>query len=58
MSQQPATIEGILEMIREAERDRIKQTWAEWKVENLDRMAVICAIRYGEQWKNYWKQAK
>ena len=37
---------------------RLKQTWAEWKVENLNHMANICAIRYGEQWKNYWKQAK
>ena len=35
---------------------RLKQTWAEWKVENLNRMAIICAVRYGEQWKNYWKQ--
>jgi hypothetical protein len=37
---------------------RLKQTWAEWKVENLNRTAIICAIRYGEQWKNYWRQAK
>jgi hypothetical protein len=37
--------------------ERLKQTWAEWKVENVNRMAIICAIRYGEQWKNYWKQA-
>ena len=37
---------------------RLKQTWAEWRVGNLNRMATICAIRYGEQWKNYWKQAK
>jgi hypothetical protein len=37
---------------------RLKQTWAEWKVENLNRMATICAIRYGEQWKNYWKAAR
>ena len=36
---------------------RLKQTWAEWKVENLNHMANICAIRYSEQWKNYWKQA-
>jgi hypothetical protein len=37
---------------------RLKQTWAQWKVENLNQMATICAIRYGEQWKNYWFQAK
>jgi len=37
---------------------RLKQTWAEWKVERLNRMATICAIRYSEQWKNYWKYAK
>jgi hypothetical protein len=37
---------------------RLKQTWAEWKLERLNRMATICAIRYSEQWKNYWKQEK
>jgi hypothetical protein len=37
---------------------RLKQTWAEWKVERLNRMASICAIRYAHHWKKYWKQAK
>jgi hypothetical protein len=37
---------------------RLKQTWAKWKPDRLDRMAVICSIRYSDQWKNYWKNAK
>jgi hypothetical protein len=37
---------------------RLKQTWAAWKVERLNHMAIICAVRYGEQWKNYWKSTK
>jgi len=37
---------------------RLKQTWAMWKVDSVNRMAVICAIRYSEQWKKYWQQAK
>jgi hypothetical protein len=37
---------------------RLKQTWAKWKPDRLDRMAVICSIRYSDQWKNYWKSAK
>jgi len=37
---------------------RLKQTWAEWNWDRLNRMATICAIRYSEQWKNYWKYAK
>jgi len=37
---------------------RMKQTWAEWKLERLNRMATICAIRYSKQWKKYWKYAK
>ena len=36
---------------------RLKQTWAKWKLERLNRMAVIGAIRYSDQWKKYWKQA-
>jgi hypothetical protein len=37
---------------------RLKQTWAEWKLDRLNRMATICTIRYSDQWKNYWKFAK
>jgi hypothetical protein len=37
---------------------RLKQTWAEWKVDRLNRMATVCALRYGGQWKNYWQLAK
>jgi len=37
---------------------RLKQTWAKWKPDRLNRMAVICAIRYSDQWKKYWKNAK
>ncbi|MDR0328804.1 MAG: hypothetical protein LBI05_10960 [Planctomycetaceae bacterium] len=36
---------------------RLKQTWAKWKVERQNRMTTICAIRYSNQWKDYWKQA-
>ena len=37
---------------------RLKQTWAMWKVDRLNRMASICAVRYSEQWKYYWKYGK
>jgi hypothetical protein len=37
---------------------RLKLTWAKWKVLRLNHMAVICAVRYGSQWKKYWRQAR
>ena len=37
---------------------RLKQTWAKWKVERLNQMAILCALRYSKQWENYWIQAK
>jgi len=37
---------------------RLKQTGACWQVPRLNRMTVICAIRYSSHWKKYWKQAK
>ena len=37
---------------------RLKQTWAKWLVPRLNRMATLCAIRYCDKWKKYWKQAK
>ena len=37
---------------------RLKQTWAKWKGERVNRMAAICALRYSDIWNNYWKYAK
>ena len=37
---------------------RLKQTWAKWLVPKLNRMAMLCAIRYCNQWEKYWQQAK
>jgi hypothetical protein len=37
---------------------RLKQTGAKWLVSNLNRMTVICSVRYSSHWKKYWKQAK
>jgi hypothetical protein len=37
---------------------RLKQTGAQWLVPRLNRMNVICAVRYSNMWKKYWKQAK
>ena len=37
---------------------RLKQTWAKWKVERVNKMAILCALRYCNQWEKYWKQAK
>jgi len=37
---------------------RLKQTWAKWRVTRLNRMAVLCSVRYCEQWEKYWAQAK
>ena len=36
---------------------RLKQTGARWQVPRLNRMAILCALRYGDQWDNYWKHA-
>ena len=37
---------------------RLKQTGARWLVPRLNRMTVICSVRYSSHWKKYWKQAK
>ena len=37
---------------------RLKQTGAKWKVERLDKMAILCALRYSKQWENYGIQEK
>ena len=37
---------------------RLKQTGARWRVRRLNRMANLCAVRYSDQWKLYWKTAK
>ena len=37
---------------------RLKQTGARWLVPRLNRMTVICSVRYSSHWKQYWKQAK
>ena len=37
---------------------RLKQTGAKWLVSRLNRMAVLCSVRYSSHWKKYWKQAK
>jgi len=37
---------------------RLKQTWAKWKVERLDQMAILCSLKYSKQWEKYWTQAK
>ncbi|MCL2711098.1 MAG: hypothetical protein FWE95_09485, partial [Planctomycetaceae bacterium] len=37
---------------------RLKQTWAEWKEDRLDQMAILCSLRYSSQWEKYWRQAK
>jgi hypothetical protein len=36
---------------------RLKQTGARWKVRNLNRMLIVCALRYGTAWNDYWKAA-
>jgi hypothetical protein len=36
---------------------RLKQTGAKWKRENVNKMAKLCAVLYGEQWNHYWKTA-
>ena len=37
---------------------RLKQTGAQWQVSRLNRMTIICSIRYSSHWKKYWIQAK
>ena len=37
---------------------RLKQTGARWRVRRLNRMAVLCSVRYCDQWKLYWNTAK
>jgi hypothetical protein len=37
---------------------RLKQTGAQWKVRRLNRMTILCAVRYCDQWNEYWIQAK
>ena len=36
---------------------RLKQTGAQWRVPRLNRMTVICSVRYSSHWKKYWAQA-
>jgi hypothetical protein len=37
---------------------RLKQTGAKWLVPRLNRMAVLCSVKYSSHWKKYWKYAK
>ena len=37
---------------------RLKQTGARWRVRRVNRMATLCAVLYGDQWKSYWNTAK
>jgi len=36
---------------------RLKQTGACWRVDRANRLAVICALLYANQWKTYWKNS-
>jgi hypothetical protein len=36
---------------------RLKQVGAKWRVRRVNRMATLCAVLYGGQWKLYWKTA-
>jgi hypothetical protein len=36
---------------------RLKQTGARWDMKRVNRMGVLCAVLYGEQWNDYWKTA-
>ena len=36
---------------------RLKQTGACWRLARANRMAVICAVLYSDQWKYCWKYA-
>jgi hypothetical protein len=37
---------------------RLKQTGARWRLQRLNRMIVLCSVRYSSHWKLYWKNAK
>jgi len=37
---------------------RLKQTWAKWKLERVNRMAILCSLRYCDLWDKYWMQEK
>ena len=34
---------------------RLKQTGARWRVRHLNRMTILCALRYSNAWDQYWK---
>ena len=36
---------------------RLKQTKARWRVENVQRMAVLCCSHYSDTWTPYWTAA-
>jgi hypothetical protein len=36
---------------------RLKQTKARWRVENVQRMAVLCCSHYSDTWTAYWTAA-
>jgi len=36
---------------------RLKQTGAKWLISRLNRMTVLCAVRYSNHWKKYWIRA-
>ena len=37
---------------------RLKQTNAQWNVDRLNEMAVLCSVHYSDLWKKYWSQAR
>jgi hypothetical protein len=37
---------------------RLKQTGAKWLTQRLNRMTVLCSVRYSSHWKKYWNQTK
>jgi len=37
---------------------RLKQTGARWRTDRGNKMGVVCALFYTEQWDEYWKYAK
>jgi hypothetical protein len=36
---------------------RLKQTGARWRIERVNRMAGLCALKYSNQWDTYWSTA-
>jgi len=36
---------------------RLKQTRARWLVTNVQKMAVLCSLRYSGGWEEYWRSA-